>query len=233
MHISDGLLPAEIWVGGSVIAAGGLALSLRRFDDSRIPQLGVLTSLFFVASALRIPVPLGAGASLHFIFNGILGVVLGRLAFPCVLVALFFQYIFLAHGGLSTLGVNALTLGGGAAAAHLFFHAFVRDPHQLRVAYVAFLAGSGSVLVSAGLFVLVMYSGGKQLELVGMVIVLPHLFVAALEGVLTASTVKFIARVKPELIGWSGPAAASSARASPPGESRVPSRSSLEDGPPP
>ncbi len=216
-----------------MIAAGGLALSLRRFDDSRIPQLGVLTSLFFVASALKIPVPLGAGASLHFIFNGILGVVLGRLAFPCVLVALFFQYIFLAHGGLSTLGVNALTLGGGAAAAHLIFHAFVRDPHQPRVAYVAFLAGSGSVLVSAGLFVLVMYSGGEQLELVGMIIVLPHLFVAALEGVLTASTVKFIAKVKPELIEWRGAPRRGERGGSGRGRSGVPLRSSLEDGPPP
>ena len=60
-----------------------------------------------------------------------------------------------------------------------------------------------ALLVSAGLFVLTMYLGGEPLDLVGRVVVIPHLLVALLEGVLTASSVKFIARVKPELIPWS------------------------------
>ncbi len=151
-----------------------------------------------------------------------------------MLVALFFQYIFLAHGGLTTLGVNALILGGGAVTAHLLFRTVARSPHQPLLGYVAFLAGSGSVLVSAGLFVLVMYSGGQRLELVGKVVVIPHLIVAALEGVLTASAVKFIVKVKPELIEWTGSwavqDASTSTLASPP-VSRAPSPPDDEPSP--
>lgn len=198
MHISDGLLPTEVWVGGSVIAAGALALSVRRFDETRIPQLGVLTGLFFVASSLKIPVP--PGGSVHFVLNGLLGVTLGRLSFPCVLVALFFQYVFLVHGGLTTLGVNALTLGGGAMAARGIFRLLARGPAQPFLGCVAFLAGSVAVFVSAALFVFVMYLGGKPLDVVGKVVVIPQLLIALLEGALTASAVKFIARIKPELI---------------------------------
>ncbi len=202
MHIGDGLLPAEVWVGGSVIAAGALALSVRRFDESRVPQLGVLTGLFFVASSLKIPLP--PAGSVHFVLNGLLGVLLGGQSFPCVLVALFFQYVFLAHGGLTTLGVNALILGGGAAVARLVFRLLVRGPTERFLGWAAFLAGSSAVLASAALFVLAMYLGGAPLDLVGRVVVVPHLPVALLEGVLTASSVRFIARVKPELIPWRG-----------------------------
>ena len=200
MHISDGLLPTSVWVGGGVIAAGALALSVRRFDDTRIPQLGVLTGLFFVASSLKIPVP--PAGSVHFVLNGLLGVTLGRHSFPCVLVALFFQYVFLAHGGLTTLGVNAVILGGGAAVAHIVFRLLAPGPTRRFLGWAAFLAGSSAVLASAGLFVLVMCLGGEPLDLVGRLVVIPHLPVALLEGVLTASAVRFIARVKPELIPW-------------------------------
>ena len=55
-----------------------------------------------------------AGASVHLGLWGLLGVVLGRRAFPAVFAALAFQALFLGHGGVLALGVNVVNMALGA-----------------------------------------------------------------------------------------------------------------------
>lgn len=202
MHISDGVLPTELLVGGYIVATVGVSASLRSFDESRAPALGVITSLFFAASSLKIPLP---PASVHLILNGLLGVVLGPLAWPCIAVALFFQFLAMGHGGLTTLGVNVVILGSGATAAHLLFHAATRGRSARWLWGAAFLGGSASVVISSVLVWLVLYTASVELVTAGWIIVAPHLVTALLEGLLSASAVVFILKVKPELLRWKSP----------------------------
>jgi len=205
MHVSDGVLPPAVWLGGMAAAALSVGLSLRRFEERAVPRLAVLTSLFFVASLIHVPLGL---TSVHLMLNGLLGIVLGALSLPAVLVALFFQAVFLGHGGLTTLGVNTMVLGSGALAARYVFTAARgsgRGPR--RAAVSAFAATLAAVLVSGATFFAVMALGGESLARVAAVTLLPHAIVAVADGVVAASAVSFLVRVKPELLpGGSRPA---------------------------
>ena len=83
MHIGEGILTATpagqgALLAGTVAAAAGTMIGLRRLDEDQIPKAAVLGSAFFVASAIQVPMgrfvgppraqrPDGAGAGLgHF-----------------------------------------------------------------------------------------------------------------------------------------------------------------------
>lgn len=184
------------------MAAGALALSVRRFDDRRVPQIAVLTSIFFVSSWIHIP--LGA-VSVHLLLNGLLGIVLGLLSVPAIFVGLFLQTILLGHGGLTTLGVNTITIASGALVARPIFRAIWRGgENPRRAAAAAFLAAIAAVLVSGTILFFLMSAAGKASDRVAVIYVLPNLLVALVDGCVTASAVLFLLHVKPEMIAARG-----------------------------
>lgn len=77
-HIPDGVLSLPVLVGGAVLAAGGLALGLRRLEDAEIPKTAILAAMFFVASLIAVPV---GPSSVHLLLAGPMGLVLGARAF--------------------------------------------------------------------------------------------------------------------------------------------------------
>jgi len=193
------------------VAAVSVGLSLRRFEERHVPRLAVLTSLFFVATLIHVPLGL---TSVHLLLNGLLGIVLGWLSLPAVLVALFFQAVFLGHGGVTTLGVNTIVLGSGAVAArHVFTAARGAAGGPRRTAASAFVATLAAVLVSGAVFFMVMALGGESLARVAAVTLIPNAIIAIIDGVVAASAVGFLVRVKPELLpGGSRPAPEAPAR---------------------
>jgi cobalt/nickel transport system permease protein len=212
MHIPDGLLPASICVGG--FAATGLMtwVSLRQINrlpdpSAGVPKAALLTAAFFVASSIHIPVP---PTSIHLILNGLLGTVLGYYAFPAILVGLLLQAILLGHGGLTTLGVNAIIMGVPALlAAAVFRSRFVLLPSAkqewLTVCF-AFISGA----IGLGLAVLIFMAliltnipanldaATERAAVLGLAIA--HLPLMAIEGTITALLVLFLHRVKPEIL---------------------------------
>ncbi|MFQ3585046.1 MAG: energy-coupling factor ABC transporter permease, partial [Cyanobacteriota bacterium] len=97
MHISDGILPVPLWLGGYGITALLTSYSLRvcrqgsRFMPEssfhrQLPKAALLTAAFFVASSIHLPIP---PASVHFLLNGLVGLLLGPLAYPAIVVGLF------------------------------------------------------------------------------------------------------------------------------------------------
>ena len=122
MHIPD-ILPAPVAIAGYGFTGLTTWLCLKRINrlpdaQAQVPKASLLTAAFFVASWIHIPTPL---ATVHFVLNGLLGVLLGWLAFPAILIGLLFQTVMFQHGGLSTLGVNALIMGIPALLAHGVF----------------------------------------------------------------------------------------------------------------
>ncbi len=107
MHISDGVLSLPVLAGGAVAAAALTVYSLKKTKNEDIPRISVMTAAFFVASLIHIKIGPASG---HLVLNGLIGVILGISAFPAIVVALLFQTIMFQHGGITTLGVNAIAL---------------------------------------------------------------------------------------------------------------------------
>ena len=88
MHISEGVLSAPVLITGAVLSAAGIAIGLRKMSYDKIPEVAVLSSAFFVASLIHVPI---GPSSVHLVLNGLLGILLGWMAFPSILVALSLQ----------------------------------------------------------------------------------------------------------------------------------------------
>ena len=88
MHISEGVLSAPVVVTGMALTAVGTAIGLKKVDYARIAQVAILSPAFFVASLVHVPI---GPANVHLILNGLMGVFLGWVAFPAILVGLILQ----------------------------------------------------------------------------------------------------------------------------------------------
>ncbi len=117
MHLAEGMLPMGHAVLFSAAAAPALAWSVRgeqtarAADTSPSVMMAGVTSLLFAATLLPLPVPF-VGATSHVCLTPVLALVVGvrRILWPTFFVLLL-QAVFFAHGGITTLGVNTLTLG--------------------------------------------------------------------------------------------------------------------------
>ena len=119
MHLSEGILPAKQMVSLSVLAIPFIIdsyfkckSSMKSTDqDIRKPFFTMAMAMCFAVTLLPIPVPV-AGASSHMCATPLLSLILGPRLIPfSVLSVLLLQAVFFAHGGLTTLGANVLTLG--------------------------------------------------------------------------------------------------------------------------
>ncbi len=87
-HIPDGVVSNPVLVVGAVVAAGALAVALKRLDPERIPATALLSATFFIVS--MVPVPLGV-TTIHLLLTGLMGIMLGWTAVPAILIALMLQ----------------------------------------------------------------------------------------------------------------------------------------------
>jgi len=146
MHISEGILPAP-WAGlWYVVALPFLAWGLR---DLRVrshqtpffkPMVGLMGAAVFIISCLPIPVPT-AGTCSHPCGTGMAAILIGPpLTVVITSIALLLQALFLAHGGLTTLGADIVSMGiAGAFVGYGVFRLARRLGAPAVVA--AFLAG--------------------------------------------------------------------------------------------
>jgi cobalt/nickel transport system permease protein len=197
MHISEGILSAPVLVTGAALATGGVALGLKKMDYERIPEVAVLSSAFFVASLIH--VPLGP-SSVHLVLNGLVGVLLGWMAFPSILVALVLQALLFQFGGFTVLGVNAFNMAAPAVASYYLFNHLVRRGNYAVSVGAAFLAGVLGVGGGTLLIALCLVTTGEEFVGVAKVILLAHIPVMIIEGLITSFCVLFLKKVKPELL---------------------------------
>lgn len=210
MHIPDGILPLPVTLGGYALAVSVTWACLRRInqrEDPRedIPKAALLTAAFFLAALIHIPIP---PTSVHLILNGLLGILLGPFAFPAIAIGLFFQAVMFGHGGLTTLGVNAVILGVPALAAAALFRMLIRAQgfSHGKITVFAFLAGVVAVSFSVLLFAAFLLIGmpthiNAAVERSAlMILVFSHIPLMALEGVIIAFVAGFLFRVRPHAL---------------------------------
>ncbi len=197
MHISEGILSAPVLATGAVIAVTGTAIGLKKMDYDKIPEVAILSSVFFVASLIH--VPLGP-TSVHLILNGLLGLLLGWAAFPAILVALFLQAILFQFGGLTTLGVNTVNMALPAIICYYLFRNAVVSEKNWAVIGGAFCCGFLAVGLSGILVAFSLLFTGQSFLNVAKLVLLAHLPVMVIEGLFTIFVVKFLKKVKPEML---------------------------------
>ncbi|AMM39962.1 cobalt transporter CbiM [Candidatus Desulfofervidus auxilii] len=197
MHISEGVLSAPVLAAGASFSAGGVCLGLKRMDYDRIPFVAILTSTFFVASLIHIPL---GPSSIHLILNGLLGLILGWSVFPAILVALTLQAILFQFGGLTVLGVNTFTMAFPAIFCYYIFTPAVRGENPKLAIFGAFLAGAVSVFLSGLLVGTALVFTGSSFIVAAKAIVVAHIPIMIIEGIITASVIAFLRRVKPEVL---------------------------------
>lgn len=208
MHVPDGILPPPVTLGALALTAGVTALCARqiaRRPDPRrdLPKAAMLSATFFAATLVHLPVP---PVSVHLMLNGLTGVLLGWFAFPAILVALALQAVMFGHGGLTTLGVNALIQGLPALAAFGLVSALGRRRGPAAEFAVDFAAGAGAVALSVLLFaVLLLTNLPARLDAATerhaiAILALAHVPAMLAEGLVVAATVRFLRRVRPEML---------------------------------
>jgi len=196
MHISDGVLPISVTVGGYVASAAIMAWSAHRTNSEELPKLAVVTAAFFVASLVH--VPLGP-TSVHLLIPGLTGALLGPSAFLSIGLGLLLQSLLIQFGGLTALGANALMMGLPALVCGWFFQKY-KGRTQLRQVLVGGLAGASGTALAAIILAILLVTGGEDFFGVAKIALLAHVPVIIIEGVVSAFTIGFLARVKPVLL---------------------------------
>ena len=212
MHISEGILPfdwAAFWfiLAAPFVAFGVKRLnSLAREDLSMKPLVGLMAAVVFIISCMPIPVPT-AGTCSHPCGTGLAAILVGPLVSVIIsAVALLIQALFLAHGGLSTLGADIVSMGVvGSFAGWLVFRWLRGMGASLAVA--AFVAGlltdwatylTTSVELASGI------RGSSAFwplfAKIAVAFIPTQLPLGILEGAMTAGMVVLLQRKRPDLL---------------------------------
>jgi len=190
MHISDGIIDTNICIAANAAAIGLVWITGRKTPHEEVPGIGMTAAALFVASLIHFPV---AGTSVHLGLLGVAGIILGKRAFPAVFAAFLFQTLIFQHGGLITLGVNAINMGAGAFFAWLMWR--IKGVHE---GIRAFLAGMIGIIVPMLLMIAEFRLSGYGSRIVYLMGV--YLLVAVLEGFVTLAAVRFFRRLKPDML---------------------------------
>ncbi len=212
MHISEGILPfnwAAFWFVVAVPFAGYGLYRLRKMSEADLsfkPLVGLMAAVVFIISCMPVPVPT-AGTCSHPAGTGISGILLGPGVSALVAAAaLLIQALFLAHGGLSTLGANVVSMGVmGSFAGYLTFRAL--RSMKINMAIAGFMAGlfadwatylATSVELASGI-----RGDSPFLPLFWKILIafIPtQLPLGILEGAMTAGMVVLLYRKRPDLL---------------------------------
>ncbi len=195
MHISEGVLSAPVLIGGGVLTAVGTAVGLHRLDYDRIMNTAILTSAFFVASLVHVPI--GPG-SIHLVLNGLLGIILGWACFPAILVALLLQAVFFQFGGLLVLGVNTFNMAAPALLCYYLVRPLLAGPKARSVA--GFVGGALAIFLAALCMALSLALSDTGFLTTAKLVVIANLPIMLIEGVVTMFAITFLAKVHPGLI---------------------------------
>jgi len=210
MHIPDGILPVSVTATGYAAAVAVTWYSVRKINQQEnprqyVPKASLLTAAFFVASWIHIPVP---PASVHLVLNGLLGAMLGYFAFPAILIGLFFQAVMFQHGGLTTLGVNAMIMGLPAIIVHYIFRLrkLGNKEGRKKTAVFGFLSGAIALGISVAMFVVILLTSmPAELDVSTeraaiYTLAIAYLPLIAIEGVITSMLAVFLQRVRPRIL---------------------------------
>lgn len=196
MHISEGVLSPAVLAGGAGLAVVGTAIGLKKLDYEAIPRVAILSAAFFVATLIHVPI--GPVAE-HLVLNGLMGLLLGWMAVPAILIALFLQTLLFQFGGLTVLGVNTVTMAAPAVICFYAYRGLLRRPGTI-AGVAAFACGVTGILLSGLLVAVALLFTGQAFLQVAELVLAAHIPVMIIEGIITLFVFQFLKKVRPEML---------------------------------
>lgn len=196
MHISDGVLPTSVAIASYALSFAGAAWSLRQVKSDDLPKIAVVTSAFFIASLIHLPF---GPTSVHLILPGIVGALLGPVSFLSITLGLFLQSILFQFGGLTALGANALMMGLPAFLCGWLFQR-IRGKTVLSHTIAGAICGGMGTAMAATMLACLLVTAGEDFWGVAKIALAAHVPVFIIEAGVSAFTISFLYRVKPELL---------------------------------
>ncbi len=212
MHIMEGFLPWQwclVWwlIAIPFLVMGVIELkSLLRKDREYLPLLGVCGAFIFILSALKLPSvtgscshPTGTGLSVM-CFKPYITAVIG-------FVVLLFQALLLAHGGLSTLGANMVSMAiGGPLVGYAVYKLLKNTSVNIYVTVFCVAAVADIVTYIITSFELALAYpaavGGVMASFTAFfaIFAITQVPLSIIEGLVLALVFKYIIQLKPDLI---------------------------------
>ncbi len=211
MHIMDGIL-SPLWIAvWFVVAAPFIIVGLakvakeRKENPAYMPMLALMGATIFIVSVWHIPVPV-TGSCSHPCGVALSAILVGPFESSVLaFIALFFQ-LFLAHGGITTLGANTVSMGivGGflGYAVYLALRK-LHAPIWISAGLAGFFGDLATYVTTASQLALSLHPENPMLYWgIFSVGFLPtQVPVAIIEFALTAAVVRYVAINKPEMLG--------------------------------
>jgi cobalt/nickel transport system permease protein len=212
MHLSEGILPidwAALWLLVAVcfVLLGLRTVKRRRLEDPRwLTLVALVGAAVFVISAMPVPIP-WIGTCSHPCGTGLSALLIGPG--PTVVVAsiaLLLQAMFLAHGGLTTLGANIVSMGVvGAFSAYVVYRVLraVRIPVFVAAVAAGLISDWATYTMTSLQLATALHGDGSiwvMLAAVMAAFVPTQLPLGIAEGIMTALAYRFVLQRRPELL---------------------------------
>ena len=206
MHIPDGFLDTQTWVGMGCISAWFIGVAVRtankKISEKHIPLLGVMAAFVFAAQMFNFPV--GGGTSGHFMGATLIAILLGPWASVLIMTTvLTVQCLIFQDGGLTALGANIFNMGVVGGFFGYYINAIIRLFVQGRkgIFVGSFTAAWCSLVLSASCCALELsISGTAPLKIVLPAMAGVHAIIGIGEGFITIATFSLLTRVRPDLL---------------------------------
>jgi cobalt/nickel transport system permease protein len=208
----EGFLPLQWAVFWWIIALPCLVfgiLQLKRVlaaDREALPLLGVTGGFIFILSSLKLPSVTGSCS--HPTGTGLSSVCFGPwiTSVICAIVLLF-QSLFLAHGGLSVLGANIVSMGIVGPLAGWGIYRALRDT-GVNIYFTVFLAcalADFCTYIVTSLELALAYPAevggfGSSFVMFMGIFAITQIPLAIVEGIVLALVFKYIVQLKPEIL---------------------------------
>ena len=214
MHIMEGFLPWQWCVVWWIVAIPFLVLGFiglrNTVQNNReyLPLLGVCGAFIFILSALKLPSVTGSCS--HPTGTGLSTVCFGVFITSIIgAIVLLFQALLLAHGGLSTLGANMVSMAIGGPLAGYAVYRLLKDT-SISIYITVFLVCSVADLVT---YIITAFElslaypadigiGGVVASFVEFfaIFAVTQIPLAIVEGCILTLVFKYIIQLKPDIL---------------------------------
>lgn len=216
MHIMEGFLPTPWWQAWFAVSIPvimyGIYKMNRLVNEKReiLPLLAVAGAFIFVLSSLKLPSVTGSCS--HPTGTGIAAIMFGPAITAVIsIIVLIYQALFLAHGGLTTLGANVFSMGiVGPIVSYLIYKAGMKA--KVNFYFVVFLAATlgdwATYIVTSTQLALAFPAGGvltfgaffSSFSKFAAIFALTQVPLAIVEGAVSALLFKYVVEVKSDIL---------------------------------
>jgi cobalt/nickel transport system permease protein len=212
MHIEDGILSPLAWSSWYAVTTAfiipGISEIKKKVKEnlSYKPFLAMTGVAVFVISAMHLPVPV-TGSCSHPCGTPLAAIIVGPLATAVIsAIVLFFQAVFLGHGGITTIGANTFSMGiVGGISGYLSWKILhsLRSPLWLAAGVAGFVGDIMTYLTSSFELALSLHGNVpllKQWMIFFMGYGPTQLPLAIAEAVFTAAVLHVMVNRRPDLL---------------------------------